>query len=404
MALMYGTTPTRLAELLGDWRQDGPAHIRLASTLRSLVLDGLVPLQSRLPSERTLATTLRVSRATVTAAYDRLRAEGYLASRQGAGSWVTLPGGHRGAPDSLLEADGIDLRIAALPAPPLLAELAAEAAAMLPRWLDHHGYEPLGLPLLRAAIARRFEQRGLPTRPEQILVTSGALHALDLTVRTLTRRGQRALVEIPTYPAALDVLRAGGIRVRSVPVATSGWDLDAFEAAARASESALAYLIPDFQNPTGALLDGPSRRRLLRVLDEAGTRAVIDETFAESTLDAAPIAPAATESQRAITLGSLSKAVWGGLRIGWIRADPLVIQRLATARFGSDLASPVLEQLVAVRVLEHLDEILEERRALLRARRARLLRALDERLPDWRYDCPRGGLFVWAELPHAMST
>ena len=402
---MQGTSAARLAELLGEWRHGGPAQERLAATLRSLVLDGLLPPQTRLPAERDLAAKLRVSRSTVTSAYDRLRAEGYLASRQGAGSWVTLPGGHRTASDAVVRSEGLDLRVAALPAPALLAELAVEAAGWLPRWLDHHGYEPLGLPVLRAAIARRFDERGLPTRPEQILVTSGALHGLDLVVRTLLRPGRRAIVELPTYPAALDALRAAGLRLASVPVGAGGWDLAALTAAAESSGSALAYLIPDFQNPTGMLLDGASRRRALRLLDRAGTVAVIDETFADLALDDVDLpAPAAAESRRAITLGSLGKSVWGGLRIGWIRADPVLIQRLATTRSGSDLAGPVLEQLLAVRVLESFDEIVRDRRALARERRATLLDAIDRRLPTWRYVRPRGGLCVWAELPAPIST
>lgn len=346
-----------------------------------------------------------MSRSTITAAYDRLRAEGYVVSRQGAGSWVTLPGGHRAAPDGPLGGDGIDMRIAALNAPPILADLVAEASTMLPRWLDHHGYDPLGLPVLRSAIARRYAARGLATRPEQILVTSGALHGFDLVIRTLLRRGQHAITEMPTYPAALDALRSSAIRIHAVPVSSHGWDVGALEGTVRESRSALAYLVPDYQNPTGALMDAETRRRVTRLLERAGTVPVIDETFAESSLDgSAPPPPTAAGSPRAITLGSLGKSVWGGLRIGWVRAEPEVVQRLAAARATSDLASPVLEQLVAVRVFEHLDEVLAERRVLLRERLDTLLRALDEHLPTWSYARPGGGLFVWAELPGSLST
>ncbi len=402
---MDTTGAAKVARLLGEWRQEGPAQTRLAATLRSLVLDGLIPLHTRLPPERALAGALEVSRSTVTAAYDRLRAEGYLVSRRGAGSWVALPAGHRAAPDGPLHRDGIDMRIAALTAPPVLADLVAEATALLPRWLDHHGYEPLGLPVLRSAIARRYTHRGLPTAPEQILVTSGALHGLDLVIRGLLRRGQHAITEMPSYPAALDALRSSAIRIHPVPVSSDGWDVDALEATARDSQSALAYLVPDYQNPTGALMDADTRRRASRVLLRAGIVAVIDETFAESSLDGqAPPPPMAAASPNAITLGSLGKSVWGGLRIGWVRADPAVVQRLAAVRAGSDLASPVLEQLVAVRALERFDEVIGERRILRRERLATLLRALDEHLPTWSYVRPGGGLFVWAELPGSIST
>lgn len=397
----------RVAELLGPWRRQGVRSERLAFALRSLVLDGRLAVDSRLPAERTLAGVLAVSRATVTGAYDRLREEGYVESRQGAGSWVTVPGGHRPAPpDAIVGGAGLDLRISALSAPPVLEEVFGAAAREFPRWLDHHGYDPLGLPPLRRAIAARFEQRGLPTRPEQILVTNGALHALDLALRATAPRGRRALVELPSYPAALDALRSAGARLTPAPLGEDGWDVEAIEASLRAEPPALAYLIPDFHNPTGLVMEQAARRRLVRALERAGATVVIDETFAELNLDGVSMpAPAGTfGGERTITVGSLSKSVWGGLRVGWARAEPALIHRLATARAAVDLASPLFEQIVATHTLERLDEILAERRGVIRIRRAALADALDEHLPDWRYALPAGGLFLWAELPAPIAT
>lgn len=399
-------TATRLAELLGQWRHGGAAGDRLAVTVRALVLDGRIPLQSQLPAERQLAAVLGLSRATVTAAYDQLRAEGYIASRRGSGSWATIPGGHRPSHDADLGPDGLDLRIASLPAPALLHELAGAAVAELPRWLDHHGYDTFGLPPLRAAIAARFTARGLPTRPEQILVTSGALQALDLAIRAVLPRGRTVLAEIPSYPAALDALRHAGARIRSVPVSDQGWDLEALQTLAAAHRPTLAYLMPDFQNPTGALIDQASRERAARALRQAGTCVVVDETFAELSLDGQPLPPpmGAAAGPLTITAGSLSKAVWGGLRVGWARAEPTLIRRLAAARATTDMASPVLEQLLATLALERIEEIVADRRPLLRSRRAALADGLSRHLPGWRYARPGGGLSVWAELPEPIST
>ena len=398
--------PGRLAELLGEWRRGGGAADRLAATLRALVLDGRIALHARLPPERALAAALGLSRATVTAAYDRLRSEGYIASRQGAGSWVTIPAQGRAEGDELHDFQGLDLRIAALPAPAAVGELAVAAAGDLTRWLDHHGYNALGLPPLRSAIAARFTTRGLPTRPDQILVTSGALQALDLAIRALLPRGRAALAEIPSYPVALDALRASAARLHAAPVSPAGWDLEALEAVARAHRPALAYLMPDFHNPTGQLLDEGGRRRALRALARAGTAAVIDETFVELNLDgrAMPAPAAAWGGASAITVGGLSKSVWGGLRVGWARAEPEIVHRLAAARATSDMASPVLEQLLAARVLECLDDLLAERLPLLRARRAALLGALARELPRWTAGAPSGGMFLWAQLPEPIST
>jgi DNA-binding transcriptional MocR family regulator len=401
------TPAHRLVELLGPWRRGGTSRERLATSLRSLILEGRVAVDSRLPAERTLALALGVSRATVTGAYDRLREQGYVESRQGSGSWVTLPRGNRSAPaDAIVDGAGLDMRIAAMPAPAVLEELFGAAARELPGWLDHHGYDPLGLPPLRRAIAARFEKRDLPTRPEQILVTNGALHALDLAIRATLPRGRRALVELPSYPAALDALRAAGARLTPVPMNETGWEVEALVAAARHHRPALAYLMPDFHNPTGLVMDAAARRRSLRGLRNAGATTVIDETFVELNLDGIPMpAPAASFSAPGtLTIGSLSKAVWGGLRIGWVRAEDALIHRLATVRASSDLASPLFEQLVARHAVERMDEILAERREVIRMRRAALAGALAARLPRWRSALPAGGLFLWAELPAPIST
>ncbi len=133
---------------------------------------------------------------------------------------------------------------------------------------------------------------------------------------------------------------------------------------------------------------------------------VIDETFIELNLDDVAMPPPAASfgDMRTITIGSLSKPVWGGLRIGWLRADPSTVQRIAALRAITDMASPVLEQLVAVGVFESLDAIVAERKVLLRARRSALMDALDEHAPAWKYSRPRGGLFLWVELPSATAT
>jgi DNA-binding transcriptional MocR family regulator len=401
------TPAHRVVELLGPWRRGGTSRERLAASLRSLVLEGRLAVETRLPAERTLAAALGVSRATVTGAYDQLREQGYVASRQGSGSWVTLPAGHRPAPpDAVVGGTGLDMRIAAMPAPAVLAEVFESAARELTHWLDHHGYDPLGLPPLREAIAARFRRRGLPTRPEQILVTNGALQALDLTIRAMLPRGRRALVELPSYPVALDALRAAGARLAPVPMSEHGWDVEAIEASVRNQPPALAYLMPDFHNPTGALMAIEARRRVLRALRRAGTTSVLDETFAELNLDGVAMPPpaAAFGDERTITLGSLSKSVWGGLRVGWVRAEPAVIHRLAGARAAIDLASPLFEQIVATQTLERLDAILAERREVIRLRRDALSQALDEHLPSWGYRLPSGGLFIWARLPEPIST
>ena len=402
-----------LATLLPDlYAMPGPVYGALARGITSLVLDGRVATETRLPSERELASALRLSRATVTAAYDALRAGGYLDSRTGSGSYVTVPAGSR--PHSQLvrwapsggPADVIDLSCATLPAPAdVIPQALAEASSRLPGYLTAGGYDPAGLPVLREAIAARFTARGVATRAEQILVTNGALHALDLLLRLLLGPGERVITELPTYPGALDAVRANGGRVVPVPMASQGgWDVGQLQAALRQSASRLAFLVPDYHNPTGALIGEQDRREVLRVARQNGTTVVVDESFVELGYDGRTERPVAALDQSVVTVGSLSKLVWGGLRIGWVRASTELVHRLAALRTSIDLGGSVLNQLVAAALLERLDDIAAQRVAELRPRRDALLAALARELPQWHAAVPQGGLSMWAELDAPLST
>jgi DNA-binding transcriptional MocR family regulator len=399
VALRRLATP-HLVRLLGDWR-GGTAYPALAAALRALIVEGRLPPHTRLPSERQLARALGVSRNTATAAFDVLREQGYLASRRGTGSWITSPLAADDRPDEPdpPAGDMIDLTLANLPAPADLGALAATAAGRLAGELGGHGYEPFGLPVARAAVARHLSERGLPTEPEQVLVTQGALHAFDLALRTFARPGDRVLVETPTYPGALDAIRAHGCAPVAVPIGPGGWDLAHLRAALRDARPRLGYLIPDFHNPTGVRVGAESRIAVARAARAAGVPIVSDESLAELWLapgERPPSLAAGDPGSGVLAVGSLSKTVWGGLRMGWIRADREYVRRLALARGSQDVGSPVLDQLLAAAVLERLDALLPGRRALLRERRDALLAALP---PSWRADRPAGGMSVWAELP-----
>ncbi|MBB5786068.1 aminotransferase class I/II-fold pyridoxal phosphate-dependent enzyme [Jiangella mangrovi] len=401
---------SQLATLLGDWSgAGGPAYARVAAAVRLLVLDGRLPLETRLPGERELATALGVSRTTVTAAYDELRTGGYAVSRQGSGTRTTLPPSRTGPTWTPWAADGSDLLDLAHAAPEAPAEVrrAYDAALdQLPRHLPGSGYHLFGLPELRAAVADRLTARGLPTVPEQVLVTNGAQHAFSLVLQLVTGPGDRVLVEQPTYPNALDAIGRHGARAVPVPLADDGWDLDAVAAAVRQTAPRLAYLMPDFHNPTGLLASDGERRALAAALTHGRTLTVVDETLAELSLDGPVPPPLATylAGDLTVTIGSTSKTLWGGLRIGWARASSALIRRLAAVRAGVDMGSPVVEQLAAAELLGGLDALLPERRAELRVRRDALLAALAERLPSWRARVPDGGLVLWCDLSRPVSS
>lgn len=399
-----------LARELGNWRtgsRTGPTYQGLADGIRMLIIDGRLPVGARLPSERALAEVLRVSRTTVTSAYAQLRDDGYLNARRGARSTTALPVLPT-APPSVAPTT-VNLAAAALSAPAAAVINAyAAAAPQLTPHLQTAGHELFGVPALRRAIAERYCARGLPTDPEEVMVTTGALHAIGLILATYTQPGDRVLVEQPTYHGALSAITTAGARPVPVSMTEGGWDLDAVHAAVRQLAPSLAYLIPDNHNPTGLTLAGTDRRRLAAIIADTRTRTIIDETLADMWLDQPIPAPAAAamtaRRDLMLTIGSTSKSFWGGLRIGWIRAERATLATIATMRPSIDMGTPIVEQLAVATLLADPDEVLHERREILRQRRDLLRTLLRDRLPDWSPSSGHGGMSLWVRLPAPMSS
>jgi DNA-binding transcriptional MocR family regulator len=402
---MMVVSARRLAADLGAWRAGGPAYEALADRIRLLTLDGRVPLGTRLPAERELAAELGLSRTTVAAAYTRLRTAGYLHSTRGSGSVVVMPGrGTKPAADDDPATVTLDLSKAALPAAPQVGEAVARAAQELPAYLNGHGFDPVGLPRLRQALADRYTGRGVPTETGQIMVTLGAQHAISLVARTLLRRSDTALVEAPSYPHAYEALKSAGRRLVPVAVdARQGWDDDGLEQAFQRARPALAYVMPDFHNPTGAVMPGHQRERLMAVAARHGSVVVADETMAELRIEGETQLPLAAYGP-AILIGSLNKTVWGGLRIGWIRADAEMIRRLEQARYANDLGTPILEQLIGLEMLGNYDELLRFRALQLAQGRDHLEALLRQHLPTWDVPHVPGGLCTWVNIGQPVSS
>jgi DNA-binding transcriptional MocR family regulator len=394
-----------MAVMLSDWRRRGvPAYAALADRIRLLIVDGRIPLGTRIPAERDCAAQLGISRTTVSAAYGELRETGYLTSVRGSGSVARLP---RRAPVSIDSGAGdlLDLSKAALPAAPGLSDAAARALEDLPAYLGGTGFDPVGLPVLREAIAERYRRRGLPTSADEIMVTIGAQHAIALLSRTLIGRGDSAIVEVPTYPHAYEALRHAGARLVPVSVTVEeGWDGLALEQAIRRSSPALAYLMPDFQNPTGQVMSVELRQSALELAARHGTRVVADETMAELSIDDEGLEEPLAVHGNAISVGSVGKTVWGGIRLGWIRAERPLIQKLVRGRMAGDLGTPILEQLIVTHLLADYDAILQQRRSGLRAGRDHLFAALRSEFPDWTVPDVPGGLTAWVNLGLPVSS
>lgn len=398
-------TARTLALHLGGWRGSGPAYEALAEAIRLLCLDNRVAPRTVLPAERELAAALGVSRTTVAATYRSLRDTGHIESLRGSGS-VTLPlrrsGPQRNDPE--VDAAAIDLQQASPAAwpglPGVLAEVAQGAAALVSR----SGYDVIGSPELREAIAARYRRRGIPTRADEVLVTTGAQSAIHLIAAVLLGRADRVLVETPTYPHAAEAFRRAGARLVGVPVGVDdGWDVDRAEQAFARTLPTLAYLMPDFQNPTGRTMTAREADAFVRAADAAGTVLVLDETTADLDIDRRGPAAVFPDDVRAIRIGSLGKTVWGGLRVGWVRADRDVVRRLASGRPVHDLGTPEFEQAVATALLPRIDEIARQRGELLRAGRDALVPALRRHFPEWQVPSAAGGVSLWVGIGEPLS-
>jgi DNA-binding transcriptional MocR family regulator len=410
----------RITTALGDW-SSGPAPLqrKLADALRAAIERGDLPPGSRLPAERALAQALAVSRSTVVAALDGLRAEGLVVSRQGSGTRVAVDARRKlPSPDpsdavrrnvvttAFVEgsAGAIELLGAHVEAlPSLTPEIFADAMEDLRPWLGTPGYVPLGLPALREAIARLLESRGMPTSPEEVLVTNGAQQGLALAATLFVRPGDAVLLETPTYLTAIDLLRGAGGRLHGVPSGRDGADVPALREAVARYAPSLIYLMPTFHNPLGGVLPAAGREAVAELVAEHGLGLVEDEALAELALGDEPVLPPIARwapEANVLTLGSMSKVFWAGLRVGWVRAPAEVIRKLGRLKAVADIGSSLPSQAVAVHLLRDFERSCAQRRALVARSRDALVARLTQRLPSWSFELPRGGLCLWVKLPY----
>ena len=402
--------PIELAERLGRWSSGrGPLHVLLAARLRRLIDEGELPPGEPLPPDRALALALAVGRSTVVAAYDLLRQDGRIIRRQGSGTRVVgAEAGPRQTTSAplflhLLEpGDGVIPLACAAPdtPPPEVATAYANVATALARTAGDIGYYPAGHPALRRAVADRYTGRGIRTGPGQIVVTNGGQQALSLLARALLAPGDRVLVEGPTYPGALEAFREQAAVPRSLPVGLGG-----LAAAAREQRAAMAYVISTFHNPTGSVLPPLARQALTAAAAAAGVPLVDDEVLGDLGFPGVQVPPPlASFADTVISVGSLSKSVWGGLRIGWVRAAEPLTARLARLLAVHDLGGNVPAQLAAAELLPRLDAMSARQAAERQARHDHLRAELARRLPDWAAPPVTGGQTLWVRLPYGDGT
>jgi 2-aminoadipate transaminase len=295
-----------------------------------------------------------------------------------------------------------------LPAPELYP--AAELAAIARQVIEEHpaetlGYTPIeGLPDLRDALAARFSTQGLKLGRENVIVTASGLQGLDLIGKVLVEEGALIAAQFPTYLGALDAWRPRQPRYRRLDLEDAS-----FDPVAAIQGAQFAYTVPNFSNPTGKLVGLPMRRALVEAAHRTGTWLVEDDPYGGLHYDGPPLPrlialsgdrqPGQIYDGPVVYMGTLSKEVVPGLRIGWMIAAPAMIEALVMAKQGADMCTSGVTQRMALAALE--GGLIERLRpaivALYRARRDALCAAMAEHLADWfEWEVPVGGMFVWA--------
>ncbi|MFF9603234.1 PLP-dependent aminotransferase family protein [Streptomyces sp. NPDC014684] len=265
-----------------------------------------------------------------------------------------------------------------------------------------------GEPALRSGLAARITAQGLPTTSDDLLVTTGSQQALSLLATALLEPGDTVLVESPCYLAALQVFGLAGARVVPVPGDEDGVDPDALDDLVARERPKLLYLVPTFQNPTGRTMPAPRREALAAVAARRGLWIVEDDPYGELRYDGERvpwIASCPGAEDRVVLLGSFSKVMAPGLRLGWLRAPAGLRRACAVAKQAVDLHTPSLNQLAAARCLDRLDAHVGKVRAVYGERRDAMLAGLPGALPEGSvWTRPDGGMFLWVRLPDPYDT
>ncbi len=407
----------------------GPAFRRLARALEGEIRARRAPSGTRLPSVRDLAEDLKVHPSTVRAAYNLLETQGKVVSQVGRGTFVKdapRQGPRLHFPPTVERAlnlasltgsledvprDGLDL-FTLTPNPP--SSSLASFQACLERVLREEGEAllsylgPVGHEKLRAQVARMVSRGERAVDPSEILITSGAQQALELAIQCFAGPGEAVVTPCPTYLNLMGTLEAQGVRLLPVPFQGEELDLWALEKALQDPSARLLYLMPTFQNPTGITVDRKTRLELLDLARRTGIPILEDDLEGELLFegDLPPSLFSLDREGRVILAGSVSKAFFPGLRVGWLAAPPEAMSRLSALKRFKDLETAGLLQAALAAYLEGggLSRHLEELREDLKARRDLLVDSLAKYMPEGtRWTLPGGGTSLWVELPPGVD-
>ena len=288
-------------------------------------------------------------------------------------------------------------------------EIAKSAASVLKNSSDEalqygstEGYKPL-----RDYIAKRYQTSGLDVNPDNILMINGSQQGLDLIGKVFLNKGDVVLIERPTYLAAIQSFGLYEPKFISIPLLDDGVDINVLEDMVESFNPKLFYSIPNFQNPTGITYSLNKREKIGSIFNKNNTLLVEDNPYGEIRFIGKDLPPIKSYLERSVLLGSFSKIVSPGMRLGWIVADKEIMNHLITAKQASDLHSNFLTQMIVQSYLTGYDveKHIQHIRKMYKIQRDCMVSMIKKYFPsDVKYTKPEGGMFLWVTLPDGMSS
>ncbi len=420
-----------------DRKNTRPLFQQIVERIAGMIDEGVLKPGDHLPASRKLADDLGINRSTVVRAYQELWSLGYIETRPGGYSTVrsrihpvSQPVSEEGG---VFDWDHMGVDVPGEPAGPQLQVTgecidfgrlvpderlypADDFRRSLNRAMRREGTkllgygDPLGYPGLRRYVAQRMRLHGVTVSPDQIMLTSGSQNAIELIVKLLVTDGVPVAVESPTYSAVLPLLRYFRIPVKGIPMTDEGADLDVLERQFESERPALFYTIPNFHNPTGITTGQAHRERLLDLARHYRVPLVEDGFEEEMKYFGRAVLPIKSMDRDGVVVyvGSFSKVLFPGIRVGWVAADDGCIRRLAAIRRATQLTgNPVIQAgLAEFCASGEYDAHIGRMHRAFRKRMQTALRLLRTQLTDTgvRWTQPAGGYTVWLQLPDGKLT
>jgi DNA-binding transcriptional MocR family regulator len=424
--------------VLVEWNLDRgskkPLYKQIAEHIENSISEGILQTDKPLPAERALANKLQVNRSTIVSAYDELEASGLIERIKGKGTFICkdiwgnarsrIPSWNRYIEaGSFLPNLPVTQRIRKEMEEHHLINLASGelsedlfSAKSLYDMISNRcfvgklGYDhPQGNAILRETITKHVNQyRNIQTNPSSILITSGAQQALHLVVQCLLKPGDVVAIEDPSYSYSLPIFQTAGIRTVHLPIHQNGINPEDILLLHKEYRIKMLFLNPNFQNPTGTLLNIKKRKQILDISSQLGIPIIEDDPYSLTPFDGKEIATLKSLDNHGnvLYISSLSKIVASGLRIGWFIGPKQVIERLSDAKQQIDFGHATYTQWIANEILnsDSFDNHLQLLRRELRNRRDQIVSSLNIHLEDMvDFNIPNGGIHLWCRIKKEVN-